>query len=695
MVTGADRPGMRGVGVSKVDFFVSYTAADEAWATWIGVQLEAAGQRVRLQAWDSPAGMNFVVWVSRQMQAASHTIAVCSKTYFDSHWCTQEWTGALADKKVIPLRVADCIMPSVLATTSWRDLYGLDEAAARRQLLEAVGLAAVARVASGGFPGGAEAPLTGLRGVARRQVMAGHKIFELPVARRNEHFTGRGNLLARLGVMKAGSLTAVLQAVTGLGGIGKTELVVEYAYRHQEDYDLVYTLRADTEAVLLEDMRGLARIVGLSQSRDGLTARVHRWLRSRRGWLLIFDNADSLPGLAEYLPDGPGHVVITSRDAVWRQRAAVVEVDVWEPAESVEFLRSRLTASLASDGAGQVAELLGHFPLALEQAAGYMEANGVTCTAYARLYRERSGDLLDAYAPTALGYDQTVAATWIVTFEAVQRSQPQALELLRLCAYLAPDALPESIFTRGSSALPASLQAVVADPMAFNAALGELNRYRLVRRTGDGMLSMHRLVQHVVRTEARQAARDLAAASVRLVSSVFSEKESDDHPADGESGSPASVLFPHAIAAAAHAAAMDSEPDLLTGLLTRAGEYVGRRARLAGTEATVADAVAITSQVYGNDTPEMAQSLTTLGRLLLAKDGLAAARACFERALAVTESVHGAGSSQAVDLRNELADTLVRQDDIAGAQAYLRGTGYLDDLGVDNGGAGGRPSQID
>jgi hypothetical protein len=542
---------------------------------------------------------------------------------------------------------------------------------------------------------GTEAVRTGLPGVTRRQVTAGQKIFELPVARRNEHFTGRGNLLARLGAMKAGEPTAVLQAVTGLGGIGKTELVVEYGYCHQEDYELVYTLRADTDAVLLEDMRGLARRVGLSQARDGLTARVNRWLRSHRGWLLIFDNADSLPGLTEYLPDGPGHVLITSRDAVWRQRAAVVEVDVWEPTESVEFLRSRLAASLVCDGAAHVAELLGHFPLALEQAAGFMEANGVTCTAYARLYQERSGDLLDAYAPKALGYDKTVAATWIVTFEAVQRSQPQALELLRLCAYLAPDALPESVFTRGSSVLPASLRPIVADPIAFNAALGELHRYRLVRRSGDGMLSMHRLVQHVVRMEARDAARDLAAASVRLISSVFSERESDDHADDGASGSSASVLFPHAIAAAAHAAAMDSEADLVTVLLTRAGDYVGRRARLAGTEATVADAVAITSQVYGNDTPEMAHSLTTLGRLLLAKDGLAAARACFERALAITENVHGLASTQAVDLRNELAETLVRQDDIAGAQAYLRGTGYLDDLGVEHGGTGGRSSQID
>lgn len=532
----------------------------------------------------------------------------------------------------------------------------------------------------------------GPAGIAGRQATASGAIFELPRRWRNSHFTGRGDLLAKLGEMRAGEPTAVLQAVTGLGGIGKTELVVEYAYRHREDYDLVFTIRAGTEATLVEDLRGLARQVGLSQARDGLTARVLRWLRSRSDWLLIFDNADHLPGLAEYLPDGPGHVLITSRDRLWRQQAAVVEVDVWEPAESVEFLRSRLGAG-QTGGARQVAEMLGHFPLALEQAAGYMDATGTSCDEYVRLYQERGDDLLAEYGPAVLGYDLTVARTWGVTFQAVRESQPQALELLRLCSYLAPESLPEAIFERGARSLPAGLRAVVADRKAFNDTLGVLDRYRLVRRS-DGLLSMHRLVQHVVRMDARDAARSLAAASVRLVSSAFPDSVSDDGAAASADDAAASVLLPHALAASAHAAAMDSEPELASSLLARAGDHMGRRARLAGAEASVSDAVTITSQIYGHDTPEMARSLTTLGRLLLAKDGLAAARACFERALPITESTHGPRSPEVVDLLNELAATLVRQGDNEGAQAYLRRTGHLNDLGAEDE-TGGQPGPVD
>ncbi|KPM51918.1 hypothetical protein ACG83_30465 [Frankia sp. R43] len=123
------------------------------WALWVAAVLEAEGQRVRVQAWDSPAGTNFVAWINEQMTLAARTVAICSDAYFASHWCTQEWTGALAGNTLTPLRVTDCAIPPVLATIAYRDLHGADEPTARRRLVEAVGLAVPARV-SPGFPGG-------------------------------------------------------------------------------------------------------------------------------------------------------------------------------------------------------------------------------------------------------------------------------------------------------------------------------------------------------------------------------------------------------------------------------------------------------------------------------------------------------------------------------------------------------------
>ncbi|WP_261558209.1 toll/interleukin-1 receptor domain-containing protein [Frankia tisae] len=135
-----------------VDAFVSYTGADEAWAVWVAGVLEAEGQTVVVRAWDSPAGTNFVTWTNRQMTIAKQTVAICSQAYFASHWCTQEWAGALAGNTLTPLRVERCAIPPVLDTIAHCDLYGIDETTARRRLMEAVGLARPQR-RSGGFPG--------------------------------------------------------------------------------------------------------------------------------------------------------------------------------------------------------------------------------------------------------------------------------------------------------------------------------------------------------------------------------------------------------------------------------------------------------------------------------------------------------------------------------------------------------------
>ncbi|WP_083418470.1 pentapeptide repeat-containing protein [Pseudofrankia sp. BMG5.36] len=143
---------------AKPFVFVSYTEADLAWATWIASALEDAGLTVRIQVWDSPPGSNFVGWMSSQMAGARWTVAVYSAAYFRSQWCTQEWTSALAKQTLLPIRIAPVAPPPPLDAVTWIDLFGLDEAAARLQLLNALQVEVLPRVAVGGFPGGAVFP---------------------------------------------------------------------------------------------------------------------------------------------------------------------------------------------------------------------------------------------------------------------------------------------------------------------------------------------------------------------------------------------------------------------------------------------------------------------------------------------------------------------------------------------------------
>jgi len=356
MVTGAHLPRERRVDVDEADFFVSYTAADEAWATWIGMQLEAAGQRVRLQAWDSPAGENFVVWISRQMQAAARTVAVCSVAYFGSHWCTHEWTGALASRNVIPLRVEDCTLPPVLATIGWRDLYGLDESAARRRLIESVGLATVARVASGGFPGSPGAAAAGPvsddgtdDGSTGQHENSGHSLSCASVAlppRRYTHLVGRekeiSDILVRL--CSPDNDAPAIVAITGLGGIGKTALareVVERVLTEGVFEGLVWEsakpdeLEADTLSVLDRPeltyeslLDAIARQLGL----DVLSKLPSRELETRlrailhtKSYLIVVDNLETVEAyralarrlhdlLSPGMPGQPTRALLTSRE---------------------------------------------------------------------------------------------------------------------------------------------------------------------------------------------------------------------------------------------------------------------------------------------------------------------------------------------------------------------------------------------
>ena len=496
--------------------------------------------------------------------------------------------------------------------------------------------------------------------------------FAPPRASRNPHFTGREETLRQLEeTLRPDEPTAVLQAVTGLGGVGKTELVIEYANRHRDRYDLIYTFHAATETTLLGDMRNLAGEIGLRRAWDGLSDRVLGWLRNQRNWLIIFDNADHLSTVAGYLPDGPGHVLITSRDQVWRQRAAVVQIDVWRPEESAQFFASRLGRhdSTEMKGAPQVAETLGHLPLAVEQAAAYMEATTTSYVNYLRLYSEHSSKLLDDNAPVGLGYEQTVATTWKITFKEIKRTHPAALELLQLCAYLSPDSVPSEIFLAGADLLPDGLRAVVPNEKAFNDTLGILERYGLIKQS-PGFLSVHRLVQQVVRTSVnKQVGRERVGVCVRLLDEAFAKAAE----ADGSAAEAAqAALLPVALAVVPHAVAMDSEAETAQRLLTSAGEYMGLRAQLVGAQASLEDAVMIAEHVYGHDTPQMARSLVALGRVLRVKAALPAGRACFERALAVTEALYGPESHELIEPLNELAETLLKQGDVTGAQSYLR-----------------------
>lgn len=494
---GADEPAGR-------DFFVSYTQADRSWAEWIAWVLEEDGHRVLVQAWDLVAGSNWIVGMQAGVAQAARTIAVLSPDYLASQYGTAEWQAAWASdpagqqRRLLVARVRACERPGLLVGIVGVDLFGRPEAEARARLRSMVSSAVAGRAKPGtapGFPGG--------RAMTREPRFPGALPGVWKVPARNPNFTGRG---AELGAVKdalAGGSTMTVQSLRGMGGVGKTQLAVEFAYARAGDYDLVYWIAAEESATIPDQFTALAWQLGLDPAADPemLREQVHGRLRDVPGWLLIFDNADAAEDIRPWLPGGPlppgipGHVIVTTRRGGFGVLGHVMELDVIDLPSAVALLRTRVP-NLEEDPGREIAAELGRLPLALEQAAAYLDRSAMPARDYLDLLRRRAADL---YARgTVSGRHETIATLWDIALERISGEDPAAVVLLELCAYLAPEPIPLDLFTAHTGLLPEPLASAAADELAFGEVIGTLVDYSLAKRTLAG-LQLHRLVQAVIR----------------------------------------------------------------------------------------------------------------------------------------------------------------------------------------------------
>lgn len=327
------------------------------------------------------------------------------------------------------------------------------------------------------------------------------RVWKVPA--RNPNFTGRGADLAALAAALATGPTVTVQAVRGMGGVGKTQLATEYAYAHATDYDLVYWLAAEQVASIPDQFTALAVQLGLDPVPDpeGLQAQVHEALRAVPGWLLIFDNADEAGDLRPWLPGGPlppgvpAHVIVTTRRGGFAALGEILDLDVIAPADALALLRTRVPGLEQATGT-ELAEELGRLPLALEQAGAYLDRTGTPPRDYLRLLRQRAADLLARGQVS--GRTDNVATLWDLSLERIAAESFAAIQLLDLCAYLAPERIPLDLFTGHSDLLPEPLDTAAADELLFNDTIGVLVDYSLLKRTETG-LQIHRLLQGALR----------------------------------------------------------------------------------------------------------------------------------------------------------------------------------------------------
>jgi tetratricopeptide (TPR) repeat protein len=316
-------------------------------------------------------------------------------------------------------------------------------------------------------------------------------VFQVPHGR-NEYFTGRETEIKTLRTnLRQTRFGAIIQAISGLGGVGKTALAVEYVYVHREEYRHIFWIGAESD--LLSQFANLALTLKLCSPQMDAETRsklARGWLEQNEDWLLVFDNATNAESLEKYTPKGGGHVLITSRARGGFGRTEL-RLEVWDEGTAVRYLLDRLSDTKEEDKenrAKRLAKALGYLPLALSQAASYMKRKVVSLKTYLQRFESTEYHVLEEGKADA--YETTVAKTWNISFEVVREAVGEFTYLepyvLALFTTLVPDDIPRVVF-----------QAVSVIEQGLERWLEELNHYSLIE-LGESKVSVHRLVQRVM-----------------------------------------------------------------------------------------------------------------------------------------------------------------------------------------------------
>ncbi|WP_290056040.1 FxSxx-COOH system tetratricopeptide repeat protein, partial [Amycolatopsis solani] len=332
---------------------------------------------------------------------------------------------------------------------------------------------------------------------SRQESKLAGRISNIPA--RTVTFTGRDELLSGLRAALCSGRPAVVQALNGMGGVGKTTTAIEYAHRYADEYDVAWWVPSEDPDLVLGNLAALAQALDLSTAQDLPDVAVPRLrgvLESRGRWLVVFDNAENPAALRPLLPAGDGHVIITSRNPDWDDIGAALPVPEFSRPESVQLLRTRCDR-LTNTDADRIADALGDLPLAVNQAARLLVITSLTAEEYLELLDERIHELMARYEEGS-SYPVSLTAAWTVSFDQLARDRPAALNILTLVAWLAPEPVPLTLLThqRGDAG------ATARDPLAFADVTAAL-RSRGMATVTTTTIQLHRVPAALLRARTR------------------------------------------------------------------------------------------------------------------------------------------------------------------------------------------------
>ncbi|NUP51340.1 MAG: ATP-binding protein [Catenulispora sp.] len=461
------------------------------------------------------------------------------------------------------------------------------------------------------------------------------------------HVAGREPLLGELRDRLAKPRGVSTVALTGLGGVGKTTVALEYAHRHVDDYEVVWFFHAEHATTLLSQFHELAQLLGVAEDGDPVAA-VHGALgRRTEPWLLVFDNLPGHAAAGTWLPaKGTGHVLVTTQDGHWPATQAI-EVPTIGVDAAAGFLMDR-TGSADESSARAVATALGLLPLALSQAAAFCETTGRTLDEYQALLASDRAELLKRGAPVS---HAPLTATWSLAIGELEANSPGSVTLLRIAAYLAPEEIPFRLLFGGYPVLPDSgldpdilkqVRDLCTQSFALDDAVSGLRRHSLIGPPSK-TFGVHRLVQAVTCDglgRAGQLWRDMAAALVEAAVPYETKMRS--------SWDVCRLLLPH----------IQTVADPLGDPMWRMSDFLGASGDYATARVQWQVIVEASTKHSGPEHPRTLEALSNVAFATVHAGDALSARDQFATLAPIVERVWGAESLNALAAKSNLANAI-------------------------------------
>jgi tetratricopeptide (TPR) repeat protein len=667
--------------------FISYSHKERDWFERIRAVFAADHRNGRIDAWSDlelESGKDFRPQILEAIDTARVAVLLVSSGFLESPF--------ILDEELPAIRKAEADGLTILWVPLTGKFYG-PEAHPKANLLKdlhAIGNPSKPLAEQDEFSFGKT-----IRELCRQvdeHVGLNRQYRNLPFLSIGDFFKGREDELKRieqtLGSHGAAAITqAGARAITGLGGIGKTRLAVEYAWRNATAFNALLFIRGDSPAELEANFARLVEPTALDLREYDTEAgnpqmqrmAVLRWMEQYPGWLLIIDNVDTVEavkavqGLLTQLKGG--QVLITSRSPR-HGKVATVALDVLSEDAAIAYLLQmtegwRQTKPEDAEQALQLARSLDRLALALEMAAAYIKTMHDSFAGYLRLWEAQRGLLLDHHDPEESTYPVSVARAWLTS---VERLKPSSLRMLRILSFLAPAPIPRTLFEAQGGPFAADSEEELPEAEQFQQthqalrAMNELESFSLVGWKSESVgYTIHTLVQEVTRQAIpAEENKPLLTTALRWVDNGFV-----GDPQDVRNWPALRPLEPHALAVTQAADKAElSEPT--ARLMNEIALLLQAMNRLAEAEPLMRRALAIDEASYGKDHPNVAIRLNNLALLLHATNRLAGAEPMMRRALAIDEASYGKDHPNVAIRLNNLALLLKDTDRLDEAEPMMR-----------------------